>query len=460
MDVNWNAYYGVGKGGAQIYQGNPALDVLNQKIQQQAAQKQRDEANFMTNLSKVNFKGASNPDLPELQKQYQDILSTHAQLRATNNPQQRALLNQQLQEKMQSTMFSANQSVENNQRNQKVYDLALMPNANLSDGYHDFAGKLMTTPTIGDHAQEYNQLYQNGVANVFDKPVDTNKIFDNAFDAVKSKKESSGAMVKDPSTGLYGRPVNTVTSADKEDFSNRVISSLKDNPAAAKRLMKDYGASDVQSAVQAAVNDKWSAYSKQLGTQTKITGSTESLGQKEQMHDDNRNYDALHPIGNTNQLTPAQSLVQGMQSGQSGTGEKLLNLAPQGQYGGNKPNINIDYKSGDHVFSFPPQIDQKAVEYNRQKRAEWKEANPNDPFDASEKGFALKQESLKPSKVYRINPASSDYMAKVAEMASEQNINLDRLNKIEGGKGGRGDIYQPIINKKHKEIKGTEQRLY
>lgn len=155
-------------------------------------------------------------------------------------------------------------------------------------------------------------------------------------------------------------------------------------------------------------------------------------------------------------LTPAQTLVTQMQQQIPGSGEKLIALAPAAQYGGKKPVIKVDRNTGEHVFEFPAQIggkDWAAIKANAKLKEDY-EKNPEKvkqpwyksdikvPFEKSETFKLLRPEikTNKPAQTYKLNPASPDYLAKAAEMAKEQNINLSQLNTIESKKGGRGQI--------------------
>jgi hypothetical protein len=125
-----------------------------------------------------------------------------------------------------------------------------------------------------------------------------------------------------------------------------------------------------------------------------------------------------------------------MQQGAAGSGEKLLSLAPQGQYGKLQPHISVDPNTGEHIFSYPAQVDSKNIAANNEYKANQAAAgNDVDPTK-------LKAEIKAPAKTYRINPASPEYVAQAAQMAKEQNINLNQLNQIEGVKGGHGQIQQ------------------
>lgn len=151
-------------------------------------------------------------------------------------------------------------------------------------------------------------------------------------------------------------------------------------------------------------------------------------------------YELAHPkpgVAVANQPTPAQTLITDMQKGVPGTGEKLLSLAPKGQYGNAKPLIGIDPNTSEHVFSFPPITEpiKKNIELNAQEKIDAKK----DGRDAN----LLPETTIKqPSKIYRLNPNSPNYIADAAQMAKDQNINLTQLNQIESVKGGHGQIPQ------------------
>jgi|GEM_PF-3212077 len=165
-------------------------------------------------------------------------------------------------------------------------------------------------------------------------------------------------------------------------------------------------------------------------------------------------YELAHPRPGTeasNQPTPAQFLAQAMARGDAAGGDKFFSLLPKGQYGGAKPHVNIDPSNGVQTIQFPPQIDQKAVEFNKEQKAKWAKENPGEPFDPTDKDYKLKQEEIKPKKDYPLNPASPTYLADFAQMAKEQNVNLSQLNQIEGVKGGHGQLPQAQIKQPDKQ---------
>lgn len=169
----------------------------------------------------------------------------------------------------------------------------------------------------------------------------------------------------------------------------------------------------------------------------------ETPAEKMAYHVATRTYDINHPMPNTligNQPTPAQTLAINMQKGVPGSGDKFASLTPTGQYGTNKPIIDVDAKTGVQKIHFPDQIDEKAIQQNKEMLAEWKKSNGDAPYEAGNGWKPLKQEVKKPSKTYELDPNSSDYISQWSQMAKEQNVNLAQLNQIEGVKGGHGQV--------------------
>lgn len=191
--------------------------------------------------------------------------------------------------------------------------------------------------------------------------------------------------------------------------------------------------------LQAAVQQ----YQKDRGPVAEYKAPVEKADKAPDLFYVHRDYAITHPLPGTsasNQPTPAQTLVTDMQKGVPGSGEKLLSLVPRGQYGAQKPVIGLDNKTGEHIFTFPAisEPDKKGIAKNVQTRADAKaDNNAVDPAD-------LVPESIvkQPAKTYRLNPNSPSYIADVAAMAKDQNINLTQLNQIESVKGGHGQIPQ------------------
>jgi len=190
-------------------------------------------------------------------------------------------------------------------------------------------------------------------------------------------------------------------------------------------------------------------YMQDTGDQSRQSEPKDHFQQPDRFRE-HHDYAVAHPIAGS-EMKPRQILITDMQNGVPGTGEKLLSLTPNGQYGkfknigkigSDKPIIGIDKNNGDHIFTFPPQVDQKVKEQNDALRAKYAKLYPGYKYDEKIPGFKLGKEEKMGEKQYHINPSSPDYASRVAEMASEQNINLSKLDQIEAKKGTRGQIEQ------------------
>lgn len=155
----------------------------------------------------------------------------------------------------------------------------------------------------------------------------------------------------------------------------------------------------------------------------------------------------------SNQQTPAQTLIvgdptkkiAGLQQNDPAAMEKFLNLIPKGQYPHMEaPKQAIDPQTGEQLYEFPAHVNEKAIEYNKKLKEEWdaKKENKGKPYQAGLGWKPLQSEIVVAPKTYKVNPASPDYLSRMAEVAKEQNINLNQLNQIEGVKGGHGQIQQ------------------
>lgn len=262
--MDWSQYYGQNKGDAYVIQGNPALNELKQSYATQQANKAKEDAAFNANIAKLNFKGARDADMPLLNKGFADILNTHQQLRTTNDPTQRQALQLALQQKQQGLLYDINQSAEHNQHEQKLSDLRLMPNANLSDDYYKTVGGLQKMPSIGDSYNTYQQALQTGTQNLFipkavDWNAETGKIFKDQLD-----KSTKTEIVKDPVTKELVNKKTVSSNVDPNAYMTGIANVLKD-PVKLKVAMRDFGGKDPEETAHNIFNATYPAYSKKLG---------------------------------------------------------------------------------------------------------------------------------------------------------------------------------------------------
>lgn len=439
--TDWNSLYS--NQGIRLT-GNPALGQLEQGIADRKRQQALENNNYTNEIAKLNFGGARDADLTPLNAKYNDVLNTFSELRNTNDQNKRAQLGLQLKQKQNEFLQNIEQSKNANKQYMDVAHLPFQPNANLQDGAQK---RILDLNKVSSFDPTWQTQYEGVAGNLFQpKPYDllkaTNEIAKpHVYDAGDDDKVANVAGVGKMIQRTKGKDF------DVDAYGADIVNKMKGDPNGfGKEVMKVTGLTDPIAAAAAYTKSTAPTYQKGMGANTTFGARIETDADRMRMHAANRLYDINHPFPNqvaAGQMTPAQTLVTGMQQGIPGSGEKLISLAPQGQYGSQKPTIYINPKNGNHEFNFPAQTDQKAVVENNVLRAKFAKEFPGDDYDGGAPGYSkLKPEIVKPAKVYKLNPTSPDYASQVAQMGTEQNINFSHLNQIEALKGGHGQIPQ------------------
>lgn len=296
MDVNWNGIYGVGKGAAQVFQGNPALDDLRKNIALNQQRKAQEDAQFNAGLAKLNFKGAKNADFGELTKQYQDILNTHAQLRNTDNLAQRQQLQQQLQQKQQGLLYDINQSSEHNTQEQKLADVRLNPNADIVDDFIPKVSALQQMPSIGKGYNGYQNAYQQTTSNIFAPKWDAYKESADLAKGLVNTGKPEIVETVDPRTGMINKAVTAKQTFDKDAFITNYVARAAKSPQAARAAVLATGEQDPADAIYAQANQLADFYTKGLETKSEDKSGGQTIASKIALHNANRDYDQAHPL--------------------------------------------------------------------------------------------------------------------------------------------------------------------
>lgn len=296
--VNWNAYYGVGKGNSNIIQGNPALDDLKQTYALRQQQKAAENAAFTSQIAKLNFGGAKDADLDYLHKQYGDVINTFGQLRNTNDPAQRAKLSLQLQQQQNGFAFDVEKSKEANKQDMDLAHLPLNPNANLADGATD---KILGLTKMSTFDPKRQGAYQDVTNNLFDKPYDLGGETQKIAKGLTYDRSGDDKWVNVPGIGLVNQKTKG-KQLDQSDYMNALFSRAKTDPKFGHALMKETGTNDITQAIGAYGQQTYPTYSKGLGEQTTFGAHVETNGQKEALHQSNRLFDAAHPVQNGQQV--------------------------------------------------------------------------------------------------------------------------------------------------------------
>lgn len=473
-------FYREGSGDSTILPSNPAIPMIRQQVAQDQ-QKREAQANAVASqLQKINFDKTRNADLPDLMAGYNDIKDTYNQSLATQDPAQKVALQNQLAQKqmlLQQHIANSQQALEHERI---IGNLSLNPNAHLKDDFSDNYNKLTGLPLSSADYQKQAGYFNSPFVQ---QGVDLNANTQNMLKASLTPTDNGYTTGTLPG-GIKQVYKNVGNDLDQGKMMQHTLDQMsgKDGKAFTSALIKGYGSStDAPATITPNSlntlygNQGWAQglakpdANTQIPTNDPIAAAHNYVQKQYALHKDDltaspeavatqwpqrtapltafEQWKIAHGVGDAapNQMTPEQTLISNMKSQIPGSGEKFMSLAPQDQYSKTpeyptgKPLIQFDSKTGDHIFQFPPQ---QAV----------------DPVQTKATG----QITMVPkaaAKVYIIDPKSPNYMADVAQMAKEQNIDLSRLNTVEALKGGHGQI-DPATIKGASKIKGTNLKLY
>jgi Sec-independent protein translocase protein TatA len=159
-----------------IVQGNPALDMLRQKYTQAQQDRAANIKDFTGELAKLNFNGARDPDLPELQKDYGNILQSFQKYRTENDPKKQAELNLQMRQMQNQFLYKAQQSKQANDEFHKDAELAHKPGIDLDNSYWDNMKARMKASTFSPDYDKYTANRENWIIPKVDLPTVQKKL--------------------------------------------------------------------------------------------------------------------------------------------------------------------------------------------------------------------------------------------------------------------------------------------
>lgn len=350
-NVDWQRYY---QPSANLnLTGNPALESLKQQYAVQQQQKAQDEQNFTANIAKLNFGGAKDKDLPELQNQFGDILKTHQQLRATNDPKKIQALRLQQAQQMNATMYAAAHSKELHKQELDLASQFHNPNVDIADGAQKLWQDANNTASSDPAYTSKMTALQSGM---YAPKFDLNKLSNDSFNNVKSESTTTGTPTLDKVSGEYVKPTYKTTAAKKEDFANNMIVGLKSSPKALKTVASLYPGEDIAHATQKYIDAAWATHQNKLGTDTTTSQPFESLGQKMKMQENYARLRQQYP-GASNQVTPFQqtatSIQQVAHTDESAAKTMVKSLVDIIPTKGLKGDISYDVKDGKVTINIP-----------------------------------------------------------------------------------------------------------
>lgn len=346
IQPNWNQYY---RSSANLnLQGDPALDMLKQRYATQEAQKAQTAKEFTSELAKLNFNGARDPDLPELQKDYSNILQTFQKYRATNDPRQRAALDLQMRQQQNQFLYKSQQSKQANEEFHQDAALAHNPNADLDQSYWDDNKKRMQTSTFDPGYQKLMENKQNWLVPKSDPIKDAQEI---AKGLMSTKTSTTERYNK--ATGSMERVATTGQSIDHDAFINSWVKSHINDPNKVKTAIRQTGEADPAKAVTALGEQMYDAVSGRKESE-KVTGGGLTMGSRYALQENAAQLKSKYPTFQQGQnLTPIyrQKWVGDMLQGVPESGEALkAKIAADPRY---DAPLGINVKGDDITFTIP-----------------------------------------------------------------------------------------------------------
>lgn len=469
---------GIGKGGAQVFGNNPAIDQFADMLAQRKAKQDKDNQ-FLNDQLAQNYDPSSlrnDADKQSYLKQYQTIRDQAIAAENEQNPHKKALAISEVRQQLGNLgAYAEGSKKQGLMEKQLAMEFMKNPDHYEDDSVDKYKSGLQKEWKDPDIISNASQV---------ERRVDPNKLAEdyNKFktDQIKPTQWSNGT-----------HKVYNFDGKKKEVIEqNRGVPIDGDNGAYELMLHK------------ASADPKWSKGLKDLYPDVQTGDKTQDLALRvrKYMHDQgdtqgwydkpkeismegqtpdrfysHYNYELAHPKAGTsasNLRTPTQIMIAGdtdPQTGQKKTPgivdnnpeaiQKFVSLLPKGQYGDKfDPSsvVKVDPQTGVQTWTFPEQVkvDDKVVAKNAIAKKNYEDAGGKEggflgfggkkvPWEQSDAYKALHKDPYKqtaPAKSYTVDPNSPDATSKIAEMGVEQHVNFKTLNDAEGQKSGHGQI--------------------
>ena len=263
-NVNWQAYYP--ENANLIVQGNPALDMLRQKYAQHQQDRAANIKDFTGELAKLNFNGARDVDLPELQKGWSDIQQSFQKYRSENDPKKQSALYLEMKQKQNEWMYKAQQSRNENDEFHKAASIIHNHNVDLDNSAFGDLKEWSNTSSFDKKLQDIKDRQQNWVA----PKVDWDKMAEEiAKPLLETDQETK--QVYNPATGRYENDITTSQSYDHDRYVKSALVSIGNDPNKVRAAIRATGEQDPAKAVHVMAENLYQKFGKGKSGE-KVTG--------------------------------------------------------------------------------------------------------------------------------------------------------------------------------------------
>lgn len=260
--ANWNSIYGIGKGSAQVWQGNRALDQMERQFALDQRQKQQEDAALSADMARVNYNGARKEDLSTLIEGFGKVKSAFANVRAARSATDRInATNEYADQKAQFTqqLAESKQAIKGLGELQK---LRLSKADELADDFMDRYKKLSSTSTFD---ASFGTQSEELVANAFRPQFDEEKYFKAKTPLFVEKVEPG--EVKERVIPGFGKQAYTMSGEkfNKEAFIDDIVKTASTNKGMAYMIQKTYPEDKLSDAVAKYAMNRAELESKNYG---------------------------------------------------------------------------------------------------------------------------------------------------------------------------------------------------
>lgn len=238
--------YGIGRGAAQVWGENRALNDLQRAVQQDKIFRQKQEEQLSTELGKINIDAAREADLPELMKKYDGLKDTFYKLGQTRDNMERLKLQSQIMSQKQQLLNGVGLSKKAQQEEDTLGKLPLTHADDVVDNFGGMFSKLRGTSIFSpDYRSQAEQLTANALLPKFDNLGYQKKLLESSIENISTpertiKNGRLNRIVADEGTRLnYDNVLNKTKQAALQDprFRRNLLNTYQGvNPEQAVEL--------------------------------------------------------------------------------------------------------------------------------------------------------------------------------------------------------------------------------
>lgn len=158
-NMGYENLYRIGRGAAQVWQGNPGLSYLQQSFEQDQKRRDKEDADMQAELSKMNFSGVKVADMDYFNNKYKEVKNYQARISNSTSKDERMKLRSEMDLAKQRVMSEVEQSKAENQLGVEVGKLRITKPDDLSDTFVDDFKKWNSLSTFDPSYKDFTSKF-------------------------------------------------------------------------------------------------------------------------------------------------------------------------------------------------------------------------------------------------------------------------------------------------------------